>query len=251
MTYVNINSYLKGYLDVLPLSQRKEIERVLKSYQDIFDTVFTEEEFKKVLAELADKHEPLSKILLQKDRLDPEIHNKIGANMYVDLNYLFHESLLVEKITASYEHIFDGMLADMKKEIEALEQRVDAIHFIKQGEQGLILRTHSFTSQEQLEVYDGATAHLFLDRNGKELPIAAIERSHDQYYLQLAKTKESNAALNEKGEVTAKIEVVDRRGIPLPTSDDFPLLHALDGSIQTYWGEVVLSDEPIENSMHK
>ncbi|BCO16130.1 hypothetical protein_gp077 [Bacillus phage vB_BceM_WH1] len=247
-----MNSYLKGYLEVLPKSQRIEVERVLQNYDDLFNTVYTEEEFKRALATVAEKHEPLSKLLLQTDRLDSEIHNQIGANMQVDLNYLFHNSLLLEKITASYDHIFDGMLADMQKEVTALGQQIDAIHFIKKGEVGLILRGDDFTSQANREIYTEETAYLFCDRNGKELPVAPIERTHDQYNLQIQKTRDVNAIMNERGEITAKIEVVDRRGTPLPTiSEDYVLSNAMDGSSQTYWADIVITDEPIQMTMPK
>lgn len=249
-----MQDYLQGYLEVLPESQRKKIEDILKDNQNLYNvSSITEEGFKEILSQLAVDHKPLTHFIPQIDKLDDELYNSFFTNVHVDLNLLFLESLLVENATTNYERIFDGIIADLHKETKALRQRVDSLRLVSEGEDGLIVEKRSFESATEMEDREKFSS-LFVDRDGTSIKSAVFEQKHDQYFIALSKTRETDALRNEQGVTTATISIEDRRGTPTNVSkqpERYRLEHAIDSSPETYWAEVVLADEPINTDMKK
>lgn len=248
-----MQDYLKGYLQVLPDYQRRRIEDVLKENQDLYDiNSVTEEAFKEIINQLAEDHKPLTNFMPQLDRLDDKLHNTFFSNAYVDLNLLFLESLLIESATTNYERIFDGIIADLNNEIKTLRQQVESLRLVSEGEDGLIVEKRSFESTTEMEDRK-SYASLFVDRDGTPIQNAVFERKHDQYFIALSKTKETDILRNEQGVPTATISIADRRGNPIKVNNPerYKLENAIDSSTETYWAEVVLVDEPINSKMKK
>lgn len=248
-----MEDYLKGYLEVLPAYQRRRIEDILKENSALYNiSSVTEEEFAVIIEKLTEEHEPLTHPLLQVDKVDDELFNRFFTNAHIDLNLLFLESQLSESATTNYERIFDGIIDDLNKETRALKERVQGLRLVSEGEDGLIVKQQNFESATDME--DRAKfSSLFVDRDGTPLPSVVFERKHDKYFTALAKTKETDALRNSQGMPTARIEVLDRRGVPISGSEAarYNIQNAIDSSPETYWAEVVLADEPITTSMKK
>ena len=248
-----MEDYLKGYLEVLPEFQRRRIEDILKDNQNLYNiSSVTEEQFKEIIDQLAVDHKPLTAFTPQIEKLDDELYNSFFTNVHVDLNLLFLESLLIESATTNYERIFDGIISDLDKETKALRQRVESLRLVNEGEDGLVVEKRSFESTTEMEDRTKFSS-LFVDRDGTSIPSIVFERKHDQYYGALAKTKETDCLRDEQGTATAKIEIADRRGVPISVNNPtrYQLANAIDASQETYWAEVVLVDEPINSSMYK
>lgn len=248
-----MEDYLNGYLQVLPEYQRRRIEDILKDNQNLYNiSSVTEDQFKEIIDQLAEDHNPLTSFLPQLDKLDDELFNTFFSNVHVDLNLLFLESHLIESATTNYERIFDGIISDLNKEVRALRQRVESLKLVNEGEDGLIVEKRSFESSSEMEDRNKFSS-LFVDRDGSSIPSIVFERSHDQYFGALSKTNTSDCLRNEKGTPTAKIEIADRRGLPISVNnpDRYKLENAIDASSDTYWAEVVLVDEPINSDMYK
>jgi hypothetical protein len=245
--------YLNGYLEVLPESQRRRIEDILKDNQELYSIEsVTEEEFKELIDQLAKEHTQLTTYTPQLEKLDPELYNGFFGNVHVDMNLLFMENLMIESATTNYERIFDGIIADLDKEIKALAQRVESLKLVNEGEDGLVVVKRSFESSTEMEDRE-KFANLFVDRDGSDIQSAVFERKHDQYYVCLNKTNELDCIRDSAGNPTAKIEIADRRGVPITIEkpERYALGNAIDSSEETYWAEVVLVDEPINSSMKK
>lgn len=248
-----MQDYLSGYLQVLPEHQRKRIEDIIKDNDSLYNiSSITEEEFRELMNRLAEEHQPLTSLAPQVDKLDDELHNTFFSNVHVDLNMLFLEEMLIESATTNYERIFDGIISDLAKETNTLRNRVESLRLTSEGEEGLIIEKRSFESPTEMEdrnVY----STFFLDRDGAPIKNVVFERKHDQYFIGLAKTKEIDCLRDSQNMPTATIKIEDRRGIP--TSVDRPeryaLGNAIDGNPESYWAEVVLSDEPINTGMVK
>lgn len=248
-----MEDYLQGYLQVLPDYQRKRIEDILKEHSNLYNiSSVSEEQFGELISRLTDEHKPLTQALLQEDKLDPDRFNQFFTNMHVDLNLLFLETLLSESATTNYERIFDGIIGDLNREVRALSERVESLRLVSEGEDGLLVRKQNFENATDMEDRS-AFASLFVDRDGTPAPSAVFEQKHDQYFVALGKTKETDALRNEQGLPSATIRVVERRGVPIVTSETerYQLENATDSSPETYWAEVVLADEPITTAMKK
>jgi hypothetical protein len=253
-----MEDYLSGYLQVLPDYQRRKIEEIVKDNKDLYNfNSITEEQFQQIIDRLEIDHEQLSEFIPQLDKLDEELFNSFFSNVHVDLNLMFLESQLLENANANYGRIFDGIISDLQKEVNALSSRVNSLRMVSEGEDGLIVKEYSFSDKSQMETNVEENKHLFLDRDqldGEEpdTPMSVIERNHDNHYLVLAKTKEMDCIRDRNGNPTAKIQVTDRRGIPVKkVYDGWPLDKAIDGDPDSYWAEVVLTDEPLHLSMNK
>lgn len=248
-----MEDYLKGYLEVLPASQRRKIEEVLRDNQNLYNiNSVTEDEFKEIINRLAEDHRPLTEFTPQVDRLDDNLYNAFFTNAHVDLNLLFLEELMIESATTNYERIFDGIIGDLDKEVKSLKQRVESLRLVSEGEDGLIVHKRSFESPTEMEDRT-AYANLFVDRDGSAIESVQFERKHDQYFIGLSKTKELDALRN--GNVpTATIKIEDRRGLPVQLGKEperYKLQNAIDGDPNSYWAEVVLAAEPITSQMKK
>lgn len=249
-----MENYLQGYLQVLPEYQRRRIEEIIQENQDLFNIDnLKEEEFKEIINRLAEDHEKLSVFVPQVNQLDADLFNAFFSNIHIDMNLMYLESQMIESASTNYSRIFDGILYDLEQELKALREKVNSLRLVSEGEDGLIVKSYSFNDKSQMETDDERYRHLFMDRDGSYAERAVIERNHDQNFLSLAKTKEVDCLHNKEGESTAKIRIEDQRGIPIPLSEAkrYHINNAIDGSEDTYWACVVLSDEPITMRMDK
>jgi len=245
--------YLNGYLEVLPESERRRIEDILKENNNLYSiSSVSEEEFKEIIDQLAKEHSPLTQNIPQIDKLDEELYNTFFTNVHVDLNLLFLENLLIESATTNYQRIFDGIISDLNKETKTLAGRVESLKLVNEGEDGLIVEKRSFESSTEMEDRE-KFASLFVDRDGSDIQSAVFDRKHDQYFVALNKTSEMDCLRDSQGRATAQIQIADRRGVPIQVDEQerYALANAIDSSEETYWAEVVLVDEPINSSMKK
>lgn len=248
-----MEDYLKGYLEVLPPYQRQRIEEILKDNEGLYQIQsVTEEQFRAVINQLAEEHKPVTTYVPQIDKLDADLFNSFFSNVHIDLNLLFLETLLIESATVNYERIFDGIISDLNKEVKSLRDKVESLRLVGEGEDGLIVEKRSFESSTEMEDRDKFSS-LFVDRDGTSIPSAAFENKHDQYFIALAKTNQTDALRDEQGTPTAVIKIEDRRGVPVKIDmpERYRLENAIDSSPDTYWAEVVLVDEPINSEMKK
>lgn len=248
-----MEDYLKGYLEVLPDYQRRKVEEIIKDNTELYQfTDVSETEFKEMMDRLAADHQQLTTVIPQLDKLDPDLYNAFYSNVHVDLNLMFLESHLIESALANYGRIFDGIIADLQKEIGTLRERVNSLRLVSEGEDGLIVKSYDFDTKDQMETDTSKYSHLFTDRDGSTIPLSVIERNHDQYYITLGKTKEVDLLRDSTGKATATVKVVDKRGTPIKqATSKYSLGKALDGSDETYWAEVVLADQPLNVGMEK
>ena len=171
----------------------------------------------------------------------------------MDLSHLFPEQNSIERAGENYDTIYQGHLEELKKEIEALERRVEELKQQKRGEEGLILKTFSFEPDKQslyVEDYTQETAHLFVDRDGESLASASIERLYHTYYLSLDKTVETNVLQNAEGITTAQLEVLYESPYTLDNNNEnYRIEKAIDGDSNSFWFNVALKPNNARDSV--
>jgi hypothetical protein len=243
-----MKDYLEGYLDVIPQSERTKIQEVLKSNREIVGASVTENEFIQIIKKILEDHKRLTEEVVQGERLGSNAYNQFFGNVQVDLNVMFAESNLIERALMSYDRLYDGIVADLAKEIKALRERVNSLRLVAEGEQGLIVKAVDFANSADIETDREKFAHLFKDRDGTDIEDIAIERNDDDSFLRLGLTKSIDKMRDAEGKVVAAIKVTDKRGAPM-TQTKYGIDNAIDSSRDTYWAEVVLTDEPITTAM--
>jgi len=155
-------------------------------------------------------------------------------------------------VIANYDRILNGVLEDLRREVSKLAQRVQELDMRAKGEEGLYVKSYGFEEERKTDCMETDRVqyrHLFTDRDGSNVVDAVLEKDYHQHYLSLPKDKVVDC-LKDRGRITASIQVIDRRGMPI-TSKEHELVKAIDGSADTFWAEVVIADTPIEGTMKK
>lgn len=248
-----MESYLSGYLSVLPQSERVKIVDVLKENSDLLKVQnISEKNFNYLIELLVEKHEAMTQFLPQTEELNAEKFNQFFSNVLIDLTMLYKEIYMIEAAEANFDHIFDSVLEELKEDVKKIKNEIKKIELAIQEENGLLIEEDDFSDRKKIEE-DTSKTSLFLDRDGKELPLSEREYSYGVSYMSLPKTKKIDATKNNTGKTTAKIKKEDGRGTPTRGEDQtsYQITYALDGSYDTYWGEVVLVDEEIKTQMKK
>lgn len=247
-----MENYLKGYLDVIPESERKKISDVIKQNQElIISGEWSEEEFEKAIQQLVMEHEQLTMYVPQEDVLSSSKHNQFFSGLQTDLSLLFAESDLIESGLNSYHRLYEGIVSDLQREINILTQHVESLRLTNESESGVVVKTMDFNTDSQIEVFTEGNQYLFADRDNSITPLAIIERDVESSRMILNKTSDNDRLRDAKGNVTATIEIIERRGVPIyhPKNGLYGIEKALDNSNETYWGEIILSDQPLKVKM--
>ena len=248
-----MKTYLQDYLTILPQSDRQEVEKILTLNQELYEIqVINEEQFKELIGVLSKGIEQVTKLSKEDDKLEAKVFNQFFSGVSLDLENLYQRHLTTETVIANYDRILHGVLEDMRREVLKLQQRVAELDMRARGEEGLYIKSYGFEEERKSECMETDRIqyrHLFTDRDGTIVDDAVLERDYHQHYLALPKTQVVDA-LRDNGRITATVEVVERRGIPV-TSSEHDLIQAIDGSLETYWAEVVVADSPIETKMTK
>lgn len=240
-----MRDYLSGYLDILPESQRSKIEDLIRTSNVMLNgQAVTEDEYAEIIRELSAQHQKLTTEVPQQNVVDPDLYNQFFANVQADLNLMFLESQLIDQAVDNYERLYDGILSDLNKEIQALKEQIDVLHLTAQGEAGLIVRNFNMTSSDNSETNYAAYSHLFRDRDGTSVAPTVVQTDRDRGYLSLNTISSLDHLHDAYGNPSASIALIDQRGVPI-TQTQYPITNAIDNSTSTYWGEVVLVDQPI------
>lgn len=239
-----MKNYLVGYLDILPSSQRSKIEDLIKSSEVAKATTVNVDEYSALIKKIVAEHNQLSVDIPQIDRVDPDLYNKFFNNLQVDMNLMFLESELIDQAINNYERLYDGILGELNGEIKALRERINSLHLVAQGEDGLIVKTVDFTNTTSMETDRTSFSHMFKDRDGSDIADIIIQKNVDHSYIALGTVTNIDYLHDANGAITATIAVVDQRGVPVKQTT-YPPSNAIDNSTSSYWGEVVLVDDQI------
>jgi hypothetical protein len=247
-----LENYLKGYLDVIPESERKKIADIIKQNQDLITAgAWSEQEFEKAIQQLVMNHEQMTMYVPQEDVLSSSKHNQFFSGLQTDLSLLFAESDLIESGLTSYHRLYEGIISDLQREINILTQHVESLRLTNESENGVVVKTIDFNTDSQIETFTEGNQYLFVDRDNSITPIVVVERDVESSRMILNKRSSYDHIHDEKGSITATIKIDDRRGVPIKQATEglYGIGKILDNSNETYWGEVVLVDEPINTKM--
>lgn len=239
-----MRDYLSGYLDILPQVEQNKVQELLRGMTNTSIGEISEREFTELVKRIVQEHEQATQHIPQEERLDPERYNAFFSGIQVDLNLMFSESNLIDRALNSYDRLYNGIIADLEKEIKSLRDRINSLRLVAEGEDGLIVKSYDFSKDSDRETNREQQAHLFKDRDGSDVEDVIIQRSGSRSFLSLSERQNIDRLHNVSGATTATVQIVDKRGVTVD-QNKYPLANAFDGSPDTYWGEVVLADQEI------
>lgn len=246
--------YLENYLKVLPGYDREEVESMIQRNTDLLEVKMVEkDEFEALIRRLSSRYEKATELKPTGEKLDAEHFNDMYGPVALDLGYLYGGHLHLEKVMANYDRILRGTLSDVERELNSLKTRVEELNLKAKGEDGLIIKTYGFEATEKslhMETDREQFGHLFVDRDGRELPMAELNRSFHSHYLSLPISTKENAMQDDNGTATAKMKMMyETPGVKRYIS--YLPKKAVDSSPDTYWKQTVKTGSPAYTEIPK
>ncbi|SFJ65773.1 hypothetical protein SAMN02799624_05416 [Paenibacillus sp. UNC496MF] len=247
-----MGKYLDDFLLTMPDTQRKKLMELLEIKQQeglIKSDYELKAELDRLMAQLNQyKGVPTFKARHQTGKTNSADYNSSLDEIAFDLMTLFSASGQIDQIITDNHQLSRSMLAELKKKVQMLDSQVERYKLIMQNTDGFVEGVHEqFQAQQYTETDSEALALLRKDRYGQYLA--------DKYQgeivadrLQLASYETIDQLKNPYGRKLADIRVVNRTG-DMATNPEHPVDYAIDGSLESYWAEVVLSDEPITHDI--
>lgn len=237
---------LQDYLRVLPTVDKEVVRKeILKNKETLSIKNLTEEEFERLIQEVAIEEEPQTNPVKLSKKIMAEEFNEFYSNVELDLLHLFMEQNLLEGISENYDRIYSGNLNDLKEQLNQLKEKTAALDMEKEGEDGLIVQSYSFEPSGKSHNVEtkglSASDSLWIDRDGTLLDEAEVDRTFHKYYCGLSKKKQNNLLQNDDGETTAKIEVSYTSPYTVDIENpSYGIDKTVDGNQDTYWYSVSL-----------
>ena len=231
-------SYLEAYNDVLTETQQLRLLEVLKSKLEDSgvtpDDATMQSEIKKLIAEL---EKPLGGPLTQYrkagkyGKISSKDYNSTMEESFVDLGALFKQDNNIELAIQRHELINKSHLRDIRSALRKVENDVTVSTIIKENKTGITdAKFNDFYKDDNQSRDSVFFAWIDTDTNSCKLP-----KGLDQSVLSYNGLASASINLRHYGGgVRGTIE-----------SEDHRKEKAIDGNMNTFWGEVFLTDEPI------
>lgn len=234
-------SYLESYYDLMPISQRSRllniIQRRIGDSGTVPDAAATQDQLTELIAQLK---KPLGSPMIQLrkavkfGKLSSKDYNDSMDEAYVDLGALYQQNNKISKTIKVHELINDAAVADVTSALQKLENDIIVSKIIKENKSGITdVVFNSFYKDDNVSTDQSIKTSTNVFSNSIRLPIGVNQSS-----------------LYVGGSMLADIELHRYgggiRGI-LDTEEHLKEM-AIDGDPQTFWAEVILTDEPIKQT---
>ncbi len=231
-------SYLESYFNIIPKAQQDKLLEVLKAKLEQAGETPSEavlqSELEKIIASLAeplgDPHTKYRKAG-SNNKISSSDYNKTMEEVYVDLGALYEQDNLIEEAITKHNLVNRSTIRDARAALKKVENDVKVNTVVKENKTGITdAKFDSFYKDNNLSTDPIFKSWIDTDTNTCKLP-----KGLDQSVLSL------------NGLATADIHVKHYGGGVRGTisREDHRKERAIDGSMDTFWSEVFLTDEPI------
>ena len=234
-------SYLEAYNDTLPETQQKRLLEIIQKYHDDVGSIPAEASYQEELERLvAELDKPLGSPLVKYRKVEKQSktssldYNATMGEVYVDLGALYKYNNNINKTINIHRNINQTTLIDIRSALRNLENDVSAYRVIRENKSG---------------INDAKYNTFFIDDNQSRVIIfkAWVDTSTNTVKLPVS---DNNSLLNLDGFPVAQIDIQHYGGGIRGTIEDekHRKEKAIDESRTTFWGEVILTDEPIRQT---
>ena len=231
-------SYLESYFNILPQTQRDKLLEIVKSKYDGAGEEPTsaalQADLQDIIATLAEPlGEPHTKLrkAVKHEKISSKDYNTTMDEVFVDLGALFKQDNVIEEAISKHDLINKATIRDLRSGLRQVRDSVTVSTIIKENKTGITdAKFNSFYKDDNASVDPIFTAWIDTSTNSCKLP-----KGLDQSVLSIS------------GLATADISVRHYGGGVRGTisTEDHRKERAIDGSLETFWSEVFLTDEPI------
>lgn len=245
--------FLEGFSTTLPPSQQERLKNMLNVDEATNGNTSALESANRELLEKLGKKQPTLKLREHSGQTSSENYNQTMKEILVDLNSLYSESNLLDKIIYNNNKINLSSLEQIKTDIKRIERRINSLNMLADNTEGYSsAQMESFINEELREKDRPNKESLFVDKDGtpiSSLMDANIDSSYEALELGVMASSSNNIVdkLHVNGNTIAKIEIVDQVGEGFKSSNtSYGIGKAIDLEDGSFWGEVILSDEPLK-----
>ena len=231
-------SYLEAYYNLIPQTQQERLLSVLKrASDDAGQTVDNSTLQKQLEALIAQLNKPLGEPLvqlrkaIQYGKISSKDYNNTMDETYVDLGALFKQNNNINRTIKVHRLLNETVLQDITSALTKVENDIIVHKIIKENKTGITdVKFNSFYKED----------------NTSKDKVYGIKADISTNLIKLPKGVDQSS-LNIGGLTLASIDVYHYGGGIRGTIEDesHRKERAIDESSETFWGEVILTDEPI------
>jgi len=231
-------SYIESYYSIIPKIQQDRLLQILKTKYDDAGVSPDDKTLQNKLEELvAELKNPLGNPLIQLrkaekySKVSSVDYNNTMEEAYVDLGALFKQNNTINRTIKTHKLINDATLRDVRSALRKVENDIMVYKVIKENKTGITDAKFNTFYKDDNQAEDGPyKAWIDTDTNSLKLPFGM-----------------DNSTLSINGLAAAEISISRYGGGIMGTleTEEHRKEKAIDESMQTFWGEVILTDEPI------
>jgi hypothetical protein len=247
-----MGKFLDGFLLTMPEAQRKKLMDLLESKQMqgiIKSQTELAAELERLVKELDRRQgKPTFQPRHQSEQTSSADYNANMEEIEFDLLTLFEVSSQLDRLSDDNQQLTRSTLADIQKKIAVLDSRLERHKLVMSNTDGFVSGVHEqFKAPQYTETSEEILLLLRKERHGNYLS-AEYQAEIVSDRLQLSSTQTIDQLKNPYGAKLAKIEVKNRTGM-IATNPKYTADYAIDGSMESFWAEVVLADAPLEHDI--
>jgi hypothetical protein len=231
-------SYLESYYNLLPLSQQNRLLKILQDRStapgQAASNASTQGQLEALIAQLKT---PLGSpmIKLRKaprfGKISSKDYNDTMDETYVDLGALYKQDNLINSTIKTHEQINDAVLRDVQAAMEKIDNDITVHKIVKENKTGITDAVYnSFYKKDNQSTDPVFAATTEVQTNAIKLPKGLDQSSLVLGGLSLSDINVYYYGGGIKGTIQDQSHNIEK---------------AVDGSSLTFWGECILTDEPI------
>lgn len=227
-------------------TRRKLLYDLIKQryqYEDV-PKHFIQEQVNYYLEQL-DKGKPILTLRPQKELTRSEDINEEMKELEIDIHSVFQQLNHLSQRVNQHQKLNESIINDIRLRIHKVDNIIEKTKYMIQD-----ASTHSVFYETFLD-YKGKEKDfsLYTERNGEEFaPAYHLTIDTYQNSLKLPLIKQENQLINFAGVKMANIQITKQLGSGFIRSKnpEHSIEKAIDNSMDTYWSESILVDEPLE-----
>jgi hypothetical protein len=248
-----MSKFLDDFLITMPTTQRKKLMELLELKRKeglIRSSHELQAELERLLADIGEREGgPTFKARTQSGKTDSQSFNANMEEIAFDLATLFEASSTVDRLMMDNKQLSRSLLSSIKKKIFTVQSKLERYKMLMKHSDGFVDGVHEqFNNPEYTETDGTILQSLRKDRYDKFLDSTYAAETIGGS-LQLAGVETIDQLKTNYGRRLARVEVLNRTG-HASSNPDHEIEKAIDGSLNTYWAESILVDQPIVQNIN-
>lgn len=230
-------------------TRRRMLTDLLKErykHQDVPEHYIQEEV--KFYLEGLDKGNPVMKLRPQEELTNATAVNDEMKEYEIDIHTIFHQLDHISQRINQHQKLNESIINDVQIRIDKTNEQVEELGYLVRSQSAHSVSFETFLDYKSKE----RSLDYYTDRDGTEFP-PAYHLNIDAYQnsLKLPLVNTENKLINFAGAKLANIKIIKQLGSGFirVKNPEHTIDKSIDTSMETYWNESILVDEPLEVSL--